>query len=358
MVLLADFTLRSINCKVLSFKFQVFGVFYKIVSIYKASGLTVLSMKSLLKISISSVFKGFILPVILFLSGSVCASNENIKLVVTAAFVSEKGLPVYDDLANYLGNKLSANVDVISGLTYDEADLMLEKGIIQIGFVCGLPYTNKVNAGKYELVAIPVMGNSDRNKLHSVDYRRTPGKYFSYTIVRKGSGLKSWSDLKGKTYVYNDINSNSGYNMPRYKLVQLGVKSWEDYFSSVTVSGTHEESIRMVASGLVDASSVDSLVLDYDRHLGVPDSFNVEIIEILFPGGAGIPPVVISSKASPVLKERLQKVLVSMHVDSVGKGILKRALLQSFELPDDSNYDDIRFMKAAARKAGFRDHVR
>jgi phosphonate transport system substrate-binding protein len=152
------------------------------------------------------------------------------------------------------------------------------------------------------------------------------------------------------------VTSNSGYNLPRYKLVKLGARSWYDWFSRVEVSGSHEESIRMVARGLVDASSVDSMVLDYELHLKNPDAMKVRVIETLFPGGAGIPPVVVGEQMDSKLRLALQKALVGMDKDPEGRRILKSALLQRFDPPDDHNYDDIRRMVKAARDAGFQDY--
>ncbi|MCW8853319.1 MAG: PhnD/SsuA/transferrin family substrate-binding protein [Gammaproteobacteria bacterium] len=277
-------------------------------------------------------------------------------MVITAAFVSEKGMPIYDELAKYLARKLNRNVDVISGVSYQDSNLLLKQGIIQIGFVCGLPYTHNFNEGNYRLVAIPVMALEKGDFPDIKGYQDIPQKYYSYTIVHKDSDINNWQQLKGKSYTYNDQNSNSGYNMPRYKLVQLGAKSWEDYFSRIVVSGSHEESIKLVANGIVDASSVDSLVLDYDRHIGDKDAHNVKIIEHLFPGGAGIPPVVISNKADKKLLTQITNELTNMHHDTEGKKILDKALIKRFDLPNDANYDDIRKMEAAAHKAGFRDH--
>lgn len=34
--------------------------------------------------------------------------------------------------------------------------------------------------------------------------------------------ISACAGLKGKSYAYSEKNSNSGYNMPRYKLVQMG----------------------------------------------------------------------------------------------------------------------------------------
>lgn len=285
------------------------------------------------------------------------AGKDSVRMVVTAAFVSEKGMPVYQKIAQYLSHKIKRDVSLVSGTSYDESDTLLKQGIIQMGFVCGLPYTHNFAQDNYRLLAIPVMDMKKGAYPDAPGYENVPGKYFSYTIVRKDSPLKSWQDLRGHSYTYNDQNSNSGYNMPRYKLVQLGAKSWEDWFSKVKVSGSHEQSIRMVARGVVDASSVDSLVLDYDRSIGDPDALNVRIIEVLgYPKGAGIVPVVYSNRADPELGEMLKKALLGMHHDPEGQRILKEATILRFDPPDDRNYDDIRRMEKSARNAGFKDH--
>jgi len=282
---------------------------------------------------------------------------EKVNMVVTAAFVSNKGLDVYKDIATYIAKEINSDVTVISGTSYKESNLLLEQGIIQVGFICGLPYTQLMAENKLELLATPVIAPKANTRNNEANYKDKPGKYYSYTIVHKDSPINSWKDLKGKSYVYNDRNSNSGYNMPRYKLIQLGAKSWQDYFSQTQVSGSHEESIRMVANGVIDASSVDSLVLDFDRHINDPSALNVKIIETLFPGGAGAPPVVVSSKIKPALLKKLRHAFLQMHKSAEGKKILGRALLLRFDPPNDKNYDDIRKMSNTAKQTRFNDHL-
>lgn len=289
------------------------------------------------------------------LSQAVAAGGAPVHMVVTAAFVSEDGLPVYDELAQYLTQKMHRTVDVTSGTSYSETNTLIDHGIIQVGFVCGLPYTE--SAGTFKLLAMPAMRLQAGQFDDVPGYEDVPGKYYSYVIVRKDASYDSWQSLRGARFVYNDQNSNSGYNMPRYRLIQDGVKSWEEYFSEVQVSGSHEESIRLVARGMVDASAVDSLVLDYDRVNGNPDALQVKVIEVLFPGGAGAPPVIVSHRTEPELVGQLQGQLLSMHQDARGREILERALISRFLPPDDHNYDDIRNMARAARESGFRDHV-
>ena len=290
-----------------------------------------------------------------FLLAGPCALAEtkSVKIVVTAATTSLKGVPVYGEIANYLAQKLRWNIKVVSNLSYAEADNMLDKGIIQVGFVCGLPYIHKFAEGKYELLAIPVMAMKKGVFSDANGYEDIPGKYYSYTIVRKNSPLKTWADLKGKTYAFSEMASNSGYNLPRAKLVSLGAKDWK-YFSKVIVSGSHEESIRLVATGAVDASSVDSLVLDYDRFVNDEAALNVRIIEHL--GPAGIPPVVVSKKADPSIKKALMDAMLNMHKDPEGERILAKAMVKRFDPPNDRNYDDVRKAEKMAKDSGFVDY--
>ena len=278
--------------------------------------------------------------------------KKAVKMVVTAAIVSDKGMGVYEEMARYFSIKLGWDVKIVSGLSYSETDHLLDKGAVQIGYVCGLPYIHKLAEGKYELLAVPIMALKKGTYPDAKGYENTPGKYYSYTIVHKDSPIKTWSDLKGRTYAFNDMNSNSGYNLPRAKLASIGAKGW-DYFSKVIVSGSHEESIRLVASKTVDASSVDSLVLDYDRFIKDPAAANVLIIEHL--GPAGTPPVVISKKAHPSIKQKLKPVMLNMHKDPEGKKILEKALTLRFDPPNDKNYDDIRGYEKQAKTARFVD---
>jgi phosphonate transport system substrate-binding protein len=281
----------------------------------------------------------------------------DLRVVVTAAHVAEDGLPIYDRIAEYLSDKTGNRVTTLSGLSYKESSMLLSRGIVQMGFICGLPYVLGKEHGDFRLLATPAMKGPDQPFSDVPGYAEVPGKYFSYTIVHKDSPLTGWQDLQGKRYVYNDQHSNSGYNMPRYKLIQLGARSWEEWFSEVDLSGSHEESIRLVARGLADASSVDSLVLDYQRAHGNPDALNVRVIEVLFPGGSGAPPVVVNTDTPQAQVAALREALLTMHQDRRGRAILDEALIDRFLPPDDHNYDDIRNMMAAAREAGFRDHI-
>lgn len=185
------------------------------------------------------------------------ANDEPINIAMTAAFVSEEGTSIYKEIANYIQNKTKLKTNFITGLSYSTVNAMVEDGAAQIAFICGYPYVLSHDYGsstKNRILVAPVM----KSKL----YENKP-IYYSYVIVNKDSEIQDFKELKDKVWVYNDKASNSGYNMPRAKLIEIG--EMNGFFKKVLHSGSHEESIRMVANGQADASAVDSLVLDYAK---------------------------------------------------------------------------------------------
>ena len=44
--------------------------------------------------------------------------HAEIRIVMSAAFVSESGVAIYDEIASYLGEKLNHKVDFISGFSF------------------------------------------------------------------------------------------------------------------------------------------------------------------------------------------------------------------------------------------------
>ncbi|MCG8419922.1 MAG: PhnD/SsuA/transferrin family substrate-binding protein [Proteobacteria bacterium] len=261
---------------------------------------------------------------------------------MSAAFVSEQGVSVYRELTDYLTRRLQRPVQLITGLAYDTINSMLEAGVVHVGFVCGLPYVLLRDQPKpaVELLAAPIM--------QARRYQGMP-KYYSDLIVKKDSPYQKLEDLAGARFVYNEEISNSGYNLPRHHLFERGLKN--RFFGALLRSGSHEESIRMVASGQAEFSFVDSLVLDYDRAMGNGSAHLVRVL--LSIGPAGIPPVVGSTRAPADLRESFKKELLHMHRDPEGRRILNKALVDRFESVTDDNYNDIRTAYHTPLRAGY-----
>jgi len=276
-------------------------------------------------------------------TSSLSSEHESIKIVMSAAFVSDSGVGVYDDIFKYVGKKMNRKVEFVSGFSYRTINDMLDAGLVDVGFICGLPYTMKKDTKipTVELLLAPVMKDQK--------YKNSP-IYYSYIIVHKDSQFKEFSDLKGSHFTFNDEISNSGYNMPRAHLIEIGETN--GFFKKVSRSGSHEESIRLVAKGKADVSAVDSLVYDYDMLNNPKYAQQTRVLKVL--GPAGIPPVVVSTKVPLHLRKKIQDVLIGMNNDEEGKSILNAALVDRFVKSVDSNYDSIRDMYKKSDKYNYK----
>jgi phosphonate transport system substrate-binding protein len=76
--------------------------------------------------------------------------------------------------------------------------------------------------------------------------------YYSIGFTRKGTGINSMDDAKGHSFAFGEPNSTSGYLVPAAELIAT-YGPLENYFSAVTFSGGHEQTIVGVANGTFDA---------------------------------------------------------------------------------------------------------
>jgi ABC-type phosphate/phosphonate transport system substrate-binding protein len=168
-------------------------------------------------------------------------------------------------------------------------------------------------------------------------------------IVREDSPFRCFADLRGRSWAYNEPQSQSGYGIVRYHLVQKGETN--GYFSRVIEAGYHQRAITMVNSGEVDASAIDSHVLALVVRDRPTIAGSLRVIDTL--GPSSIQPIVAGNHLSHSLKSEVKKVLLEMGDDPMTKPELARALVKRFEPVSDSTYDDIRRMQAVAKAAHF-----
>jgi len=91
--------------------------------------------------------------------------------------------------------------------------------------------------------------------------RKEDAQFKSKFITRKGSGIRSLKDLKGKTFAFGSVSSTSGHLMPRFYLLQAGIKPEKD-FAKFAFSRAHDATAAWVEAGRVDAGALNFLVWD------------------------------------------------------------------------------------------------
>lgn len=216
---------------------------------------------------------------------------------------------------------------------------MLLTGQIDIGWICGLPYVQIIGrvGVQMELLAAPVMRGA-----------RYQGKpvYFSDVIARRESSFRSFEDLRGSSWAYNEPNSHSGYNLTRYMLAQKGESS--GYFGDVVEAGSHQAALQMLLDGKIEGTSIDSTVLEMELKNRPEILKHIRKIETW--GPSPIPPWVIHKEVPADMRDKIRRTLLDMDSDPDGRAVLASLGMKQFVRVSDADYDPIREMAHEARR--------
>lgn len=99
---------------------------------------------------------------------------------------------------------------------------------------------------------------------------------FTSKFITSDPAVKSLQDLKGKTFAFGSVSSTSGSLMPRYFMLQDGIKP-EDFFSRVAYSGAHDATAAWVQAGKADAGVLNASVWQKLVDAGKVDSDKVKV---------------------------------------------------------------------------------
>jgi phosphonate transport system substrate-binding protein len=253
-------------------------------------------------------------------------------------YLAPNVLPVYELVTEQVGRRLGIPTELVVETSYESC----VEDRNEVCFVCSLPYVTLERRGlsPADPVAAPVL-SGDR-------YGGRP-IYFSDVIVRAESPFRSFADLRGASWAYNERLSHSGYGITRYHLLRLGETN--GFFGQVIESGFHEESIRLVAGGEVDASAIDSQVLEVAMREDPSLDESLRIVESL--GPSTIQPVAVSKRVPLDLRREAVRALVSLADDAAIRERLAESLVDRFVPVEPPDYNDIRMMVEACEAAGF-----
>jgi phosphonate transport system substrate-binding protein len=205
----------------------------------------------------------FVIPAITVSSRGLAVSDP-IRIGVASPITPVETVKYYQDIVDYIADKIGQPVEMVYSKTYAEMDEMLEKGEVEVAFVCSTPYIEDRRKFGAELVVAP----------------QVDGKAFyrSYIIVHQDSGIERFDELKNKTFAFTDPKSNSGKLYPEYSLARKGLRI-EKFFKRYIYSYSHNKSIELVAKKIVDGAAVESLMYRYMKQSGSPYVKMIRIIE-------------------------------------------------------------------------------
>jgi phosphonate transport system substrate-binding protein len=249
--------------------------------------------------------------------------------------------PLYAFLAEHMAEAIGRRADFVVAETYERC----AQDIDDVCFVCSIPYLLFADAGRIdmEVIAAPVLRGE-----------RYVGRpiYFSDIIVAAASPHRSFADLRGASWAYNEPFSHSGYMTVLHHLATL--REDRTYFSHMVEAGFHQDAIRMVADGRVDAAAIDSQVLDIE--LRDHPQLDHALRRIGTIGPSTIQPVVVScSRLTDAERGAIRRALLGVADDPAARIVLEAALVERFVPVNAASYDDIRQMYGRVRRHGLLD---
>ena len=195
----------------------------------------------------------------------------------------------FRELGTYLESKVGSKVTVTVYPKYNEVihDLVNEK--IDMAMLSPLVYLNARSSCQVSTLGVGV-------------YRATGDfAYRSIILAPKGAGIKSLSDLRGKSVAFVDLLSASGFVVPKAAMVSAGVDVRGTFY------GNHIDAVGALVEGKADAACTMSTIFDDSReiaaHRGELDT--VWTSEFVIPGDVFVATPSLSSSLSKKIEEAL-----------------------------------------------------
>ena len=229
----------------------------------------------------------------------------------------------YENLAKYLEKKLGIPVELKTSTDYAGVIAAMQFKHIDVAYFGPKSYVEAAQRANAECFAMEVLEDGTQG-------------YHGIIISKKGSGINSIKDAKGKVWAFTDTNSTSGTLVPTVYFVKDLKLDPEKYFSKVIYSGGHEASILSVKAGKIDIASTNDL--DMDRGNGKvwnkDKDFNIIWTSKLIPGS--------NMAYRKDIPASLKKALKDAFLSYRDKDGLKQLKLKEYISVTDDVYDPIR----------------
>lgn len=220
-------------------------------------------------------------------------------------------------LEKMLSKRLHIPVKVTMSTDYNTVVEAMKSKKVDVGF---LPPDGYVLAHKQN--AADVLLQAERYGVKQPDGRATKNLVRSYRaeiLVKKGSKIKSWKDLKGKSISVQNPTSSAGYVFPVAELKEKGLNVVKDCHLT-TVTG-HDQAVLNVLNGDTDAA----FVFEDARNIVKADKPNImkEVVPIYFTKPIPNDTISVRSDMSPAFRKKLAKAFIAIGKSKDGKKLIE-----------------------------------
>jgi len=269
------------------------------------------------KVSLKGVLVAGVLLASIGISPVIAA--ETLQLGVIPLKPASTMNKMFKPLAAYLSKELGVEVKLRIGKDYNATVEDLGKGVIQIAYLGPATYAEASAKYPVEAIAKPLLKGKPT--------------YTSIIITKKGSGINSVADIKGKKFAFGSKKSTSSHLMPRSILAGAGIQLSD--LGKYSYTGSHPNVAKAVLAGAFDAGGImDAVAAEYkDKGL--------EYIKVSDP----IPefPIAVKKDMDSGMKAKIKKALLALNDPAIIGKINKK--FTGFASAQDSDYDVIRTMQ-------------
>jgi phosphonate transport system substrate-binding protein len=255
-------------------------------------------------------------------------------------------------IAECLGKETGLTFEIEVGTTFAASIEAMGANKAQVGFLN--TFSALLAQTKYGITpALAVMRNYNTNAVDpdSALKGQLSAFYKGQFIANTASGIKTFADLKGKTFCFVDPNSTSGYIIPRIVLKANGIDPDKD-FKSVQNAGSHDNVAIAVYKGDCDAGVTYIDVLT-DATANLAGKFPDITDKVkAFADTARIPNdgVQFVKNLDPKLADAITTGLLAMAKDPGGNAVLRGLYtINDFQKVDSTFYADF---LSVLKKAG------
>ncbi|HLA31499.1 MAG TPA: putative selenate ABC transporter substrate-binding protein [Pseudomonas sp.] len=241
----------------------------------------------------------------------------------------------FKPLGAYLKQQLGMKVEFVPVSDYAAVVEAIAADRIDLAWLGGFTFVQtRLKTANSAHPAIPLVQRSEDEK-------------FTSKIISADPAVQSLQDLKGKTFAFGSVSSTSGSLMPRYFMLQDGIKP-EDFFSRIAYSGAHDATAAWVQAGKADGGVLNASVWDKLVAAGKVDTDKVKVI-------ATTPPYfdynwTVRGTLDAGLRDKIQAAFLALDpAKPEHKAILDLQAASRFIATQAENYQGI---EEAARAAG------
>jgi phosphonate transport system substrate-binding protein len=177
-----------------------------------------------------------------------CPNDGTIRFGIEPFDTAPKLIPIYNEIAKELGEKLGCKVEVFVATSYNAEIEAMRNGKLELGEFGPLGYVLAHQVAKAQAVA--TFAGKDGQ----------PDTYWASIVTWPDSGIKTIADVKGRSFAFSDPASTSGHLFPAYGLRKNGIDPDKDV--KAIYAGSHTSSFEALYNHKVDAGELNSVQID------------------------------------------------------------------------------------------------